>query len=266
MFNKKALAFGEVHGITNLTEAKLAIISEWLTQGRSVSVCLERDFTQQIQIEEWLQKGRPGSLLSLFEKPTSSQFLEDQYSFLDQLSYSHRKHPGKMRVHCVDLSFGDPEDANSKKILAIQDEDLFDSEREHFIVSQMQSHKNELDKSDKIIWIAGNMHASKTAMYFPRIGKPTRHISTAAMWLNETYGLESIFALPFAGKINYQAKGRLSEEILKNPTAITDGWIDSPFQGYRASQSISNAPQNFKDSFDWIYGINPANASKPVSR
>lgn len=203
MLTKKAVALGECHGIANLVTYKTRLARDWAEQGLSVAVCLERDFDHQVSLNKWLFSGQPDPRFrDKFLKPKTAQFLEDQFFFFDELARISRRFPGRVRVLCVDISFKHP-DAASRAVLNARDENEFDRLREKFIIERMQARRDALDRSDRILWIAGNMHAAKFPFYFPLDSEPCPHIETAAMWLNERYGAESIFTLPFAGQYNY---------------------------------------------------------------
>lgn len=264
-FSKKAVAFGEIHGISNLVQPQIEIIRDWLVKGHSVSVCLERAFNQQELIEDWLSTGRPGADLSDgFLDPKTSHHLDNQLFFLSKASLLRKQFPGKMHVLCVDIAFENAEDEASREILKIKDEDEFDKRREDFILARMQDHGHVLHGSDKIIWIAGNMHASKTARYFPLNGGSSSHIPTAAMWLDEQYGLESVFTLPFSGALNYQSGGRLIRSEIEVTSPEFSGLMAAPFDGFRPSVHFQNLSADFKNSYDWIFGIKRASPSGTV--
>ncbi len=260
-FKKKALAFGEVHGISGLTKAKLDIITNWLLQDLIISICLERDSDQQAQIEDWIQSNKVSNeFKSRFLTSTTSQFLDDQYYFFQELSLIALNYPRKIKVFCVDISFNEPTDEASRLVLSARDEDHFDSLREKFIIERLREHQPCLDRSDKVLWIAGNMHASKTSNYFPLNGSASNHIPTAAMWLDETYGLESIYTLPFSGAYSYQQQGNLKI----NEFESTD-WAGESFDGFRPAKAISKLSNDFKMSYDWVYGIKNAIAARSIS-
>lgn len=124
----------------------------------------------------------------------------------------------------------------------------------------MQTHKQTLDRSDRILWVAGNMHASKTSHYFSLHGPPLEHVDTSAMWLDEQYGLESIFTLPFSGFSNYQHHGKmaLSEFKIQSPLFTTL----NTFEGLQATASLHPLSEVFQKSYDWIYGLRQAKPSR----
>lgn len=264
-FSKKSIAFGELHGILNLTKIKLEIIRQLACEGHSILICLERDFDQQKLIEDWLISGKPNQILKeKFLSPISSQFLEDQFIFFDQLASLRHQYGDKIKVLCVDIAFNNSNDDISKEILATQDEDKFDASREQFIIGRLQMYQSILDESDKIIWISGNMHASKTAYYFPLKTECCPHVSTVAMWLNQKYGLESIFTLPFSGAFNYQSGQKMVVSEFKIQSSALNDLALSPFDGFKSTEVFPNLSKKFKDSYDWIYGLQEATPSRAI--
>lgn len=259
----KAIAFGEIHGIRNLIHIKVSFIDSLLKSGCKVFVGLERDFDQSENINAWMKTGEtPSELLKRFVHPTTSSFLCDQFDFLNDLSHLYRAYPNQMKIHCLDISFStESETDRSREIRNITDEDVFDLERENFIIDQFSQLKGELDSSDKVVWIAGNMHCSKTDSYFPIQGKPEPHIKSVGSWLNSEYGCTSIFSLPFGGKYTYQFQEKLVSKNIQSPQ-----WTDRlhSFEGLKKSLSITSHFE-FSEAYDWIIGIKECEPSKMVS-
>lgn len=259
----KALAFGEVHGINGLPDLKIGLIRSWLDQNQSVCLLLERGVDQQSAIENWMRDGHPtNSFLQRFINPNTSLFFETEYNFLDSLAKLHLSYPGQLQVFCVDIAFDDSDDTTSKSILSEGDEDLFDQRREQFIIEEMQTHERTLSASQKIMWIAGNMHASKTAHYFPLDEVSVSHILTSSMWLHERFGLESIYTLAFSGQARYQSEAGLALHPL-SPSSLEFQHLTA-FQGFRPTHSLPGLSPEFRNSYDWILGIPDAQPANNV--
>lgn len=261
--NTKAIAIGEIHGIRNLTPIKISLLESLLECGNKVFLGLERDFDQSESVNHWMRTGEvPIELIRMFESPKTSSFLCDQFEFLSHLSHLYRTYPNQLQVHCLDISFSaESEDELSKKIRKVDDEDAFDSQREKFIIDQLSGLKNSLDSSDKIVWIAGNMHCSKTDFYFPIQGSPVRHIETVSYWLDSQYGCTSMYSLPFEGENTYQMQGKLDSKRIQTPLWAKDATV---FDGIKKSAGIINHSE-FSKAYDWVFGVKeciPSNSQK----
>jgi hypothetical protein len=266
-FDQKALALGELHGISDLLHFKLGLIKSWISEKKSVAVLLERDFNQQATINYWMDRGHPETNFEQkFFNVSTSSFLIDQYTFLKELSEIFALNKDLISVHCVDVSFSGDLDIRSKEIIAVQDPDEFDMLREQYIVDRIVDCKPALDKADKILWICGNMHASKTPNYFSLDEEPTAHNSTSAMWLDSQYGLESIFSLPFSGQYMYQQNGKLEINNFSLKCSLFEGLGKFPFTGICASSSLPQLNDVFLKSYDWIYGISKTSPSQVRAR
>lgn len=250
--NTKVVAFGEFHGITNLLEIKLSLLDCWIKQNKSIVILLEKPYDEEKDIQQWMTQNRPNNkYLDNFKNPKTSAFLEDQFRLLQKISDRFNK---QITIKCIDISFS-PKDNNekgqkSKEILKIKDEDEFDKQREEFIINQLKENKGLLDKTDRILLIAGNMHTSKTPYYFSRDNKAEKHIATSAMWLNEKYTCLSIFSLPILGESNYQKKGKLTITKFNNPQS--DIFRNLNFEKNIIKSSETTIDSKFKSSYDWI--------------
>ncbi|OGR66411.1 MAG: hypothetical protein A2X31_02015 [Elusimicrobia bacterium GWB2_63_22] len=268
-FRKKVLSFGEIHGIEDLTPAKLGIIGKWLAEGRKVTLALERAYDQQSLVLDWLAEGKPGrQFKALFSAPATSHYLSDQFSFLQGLADIPSAKRKKLKVLCADMSFAprgtDKRARLSREILNCADEDEFDRRRELFLISQFEQNRGLLEKSDRVLFAAGNMHASKTRYYFPLGEKQYRHIPTVTGWLNARYGCESVFTLPFSGHTRYQGPVGLK----KNPVALGSPPLKkiaaSPFNGFAATKHSGVRTASFLASYDWLFGIKKCTPSAAI--
>ncbi len=258
-FIKKAIAIGECHGILNLMDFKLEIIHGFLRRNMSLTIFLERGFDQQGQINSWMNSGYPDQeFKKRFLNPTTSLFLNDQYLFLDGLAQLYHAHSDQLNIHCIDISFDNPSEVQSQRVLSCTDEDQFDQLREEFIIDRMREYQSLLHHTDKIIWFCGNMHASKTANYFPLDDKSSLHIRTSSMWLDSEFDLESVFTLPFSGDSTYQKNGRLAQSHFAPQSSIFETLTHKPFDGLRSTSSLEIPSPEFIESYDWVFGIKKA--------
>ncbi len=270
-FKKKVLSFGEIHGITDTTDVKLAIIGKWLERGLKATLALERGYDQGPLINSWLSTGAPGrELVSCFRNAKTAHYLSDQFSFIQGLADIPVSKRRKLRVLCVDMSFS-PQGTGrrarmSRKILGLADEDEFDRERELFISRQFKSHSAVLKASDKVMFVAGNMHASKTCYYFPLREKQFRHIPTVTGWLSGEYGCESVFTLPFSGHNRYQGSGGLKKAPISIKSPLLMKIAAVPFNGLVATKNSGVKTASFLASYDWTFGIKSCTPAGRVRR
>lgn len=266
-FAKKALCFGEIHGIEDTAAVKLEIIREWIKLGLRVAVALERDYDQEPLVCRWLSTGTPDEKIqSAFKTASTASFLSDQYYFLQGLADASLAANGKLCAICVDISFlPRDEKSRSARILACRSADEFDRRRELFIISRLKAAAAVLDAADRVMFAAGNMHVSRTDHYFPLREAPCRHIHTAAGWLDSRYGCESVYTLPFSGYNCYQSRDGLKKKAQHPSSPVFRSLVAHPFDGFRQVVGAGIVDTAFLKSYDWLFGIKACRPSARMS-
>lgn len=155
ILNSKAIPFGEFHGTTELNEVKIQLVERLLTRDKIVVILLERPYYENVYYDEWERNQlAPSEFVDKFNNPKTSMDTQTEFTFLKSL-IAMKLSGHNINIIAVDISFKDEEVSKlgtlSKEIRSIDDEDLFDLNREKFIIERMAESKSVFDNADHVL-------------------------------------------------------------------------------------------------------------------
>jgi len=259
----KIVAFGEQHGVGDLWRDQIHFVRRWLEKGLKTLVLLEHGIDEQRCIDLWLATGAPpAAYLQEFAAPRTVAFLNGTYRLFDALA-QERSAGAPVDVLCFDMVFRENPEGVTQQDAArfteilrhYDDEDAFDAAREEFMIDVLARVYDRLRAADRVLLIAGRMHASKSDHYIARNNPPVRHIRTVTNWLSEHEAVIALFYYPVGGACcSHDDDGRLHVRDLKPPQNILATLEVPPHKALVPTSALPDHPEKplWITGFDFI--------------